>query len=208
MSLIVRLVRDWLLQNHDSESGAESEAAAAAAKMYACCIPGCVDRRGRPKQFQRKEHKKRHERTVHHAGPHVSDFTCWVVRGKRRCGRVFSRRDNLAAHLSKSHGPKSQGQRTPYVAHWTRARSTMTRVGEDRSLRTGFPSGIRDFLRFGEDGSCRDGVMMILRKSRGGIDRGNTCSRSSSFELSRVSRLSMRGSERNRAWILWYRRQT
>lgn len=87
-----------------------------AAKLYVCSIPGCRDKEGCPKRFMRQEHKKRHERTVHRKGPYVSDFTCWVICGGRKCGRVFTRRDNLSVHLSKTHGRKSRRQRNSYVA--------------------------------------------------------------------------------------------
>ena len=82
---------------------------------YACGVPGCVDKDGRPKRFKRQEHRKRHEKTVHTQNK-ATDFRCWVVTGNKICGRNFSRRDNLKSHWKKTHGRKSTNQRNAYVA--------------------------------------------------------------------------------------------
>lgn len=84
---------------------------------YACGVPGCVDKDGRPKRFKRQEHRKRHEKTVHgHGQQNVHQYRCWVVTGNKICGRDFSRRDNLKSHWKKTHGRKSNNQRNAYVA--------------------------------------------------------------------------------------------
>lgn len=84
---------------------------------YACGVPGCVDKDGRPKRFKRQEHRKRHEKTVHgHGQETVHQYRCWVVTGNKVCGRNFSRRDNLKSHWKKTHGRKSNNQRNAYVA--------------------------------------------------------------------------------------------
>ncbi|KAK6368563.1 hypothetical protein LTR64_006717 [Lithohypha guttulata] len=86
---------------------------------FACSFKGCIDKNGRQKRFKRQEHRKRHEKTVHGEqgghGPRPK-YPCWVVTGNKRCGRDFSRKDNLNSHLLKTHGRKSNSQRNSYVA--------------------------------------------------------------------------------------------
>ncbi|KAK5077791.1 hypothetical protein LTR70_009406 [Exophiala xenobiotica] len=84
--------------------------------IFTCGFPHCIDRRGRPKRFKRREHKRRHEKTVHGQGEATSSFRCWVQTGRKKCGRVFSRSDNYKAHLRDTHGRRSTRTRNAYVA--------------------------------------------------------------------------------------------
>lgn len=95
-----------------SKSGVDCEAVIPQ-NIYACSVPGCVDKDGRPKRFRRQEHKKRHERTVHNK---EHKFHCWVQTGGKRCTKEFTRRDNLNSHLKKTHGSRKNNQRNSYVA--------------------------------------------------------------------------------------------
>lgn len=84
--------------------------------MFTCGFPHCVDRQGRPKRFKHQEHKRRHEKTVHEQTEAMPSFRCWVETGRKKCGRVFSRRDNYKAHLVNTHGRRSDRKRNAYVA--------------------------------------------------------------------------------------------
>lgn len=95
-----------------SKSGVDCEAVIPQ-NIFACSVPGCVDKDGKPKRFRRQEHKKRHEKTVHNK---ETSFACWVQTGGKRCDKVFTRRDNLNSHLKKTHGSRKNNQRNSYVA--------------------------------------------------------------------------------------------
>lgn len=110
---LLRSSRDFSpVKVQSSKSGVDCEAIIPQ-NVYACSVPGCVDKNGKPKRFKRQEHKKRHEKTVHKKD---AKFPCWVQTGGKACGREFTRRDNLNSHLKKTHGKKSNGQRNSYVA--------------------------------------------------------------------------------------------
>lgn len=100
------------LEAHVSKSGVDCEAIIPQ-NIYACTIPGCVDKNGRPRRFRRQEHKKRHEKTVHKKD---IEYPCWVQTGGKRCDKKFTRRDNLNSHLKKTHGSRKNNQRNSYVA--------------------------------------------------------------------------------------------
>jgi len=95
----------------NSKSGVDCEAVIKQ-NTFACSRPGCHRR------FKRQEHKKRHEKTVHapQAGVIQQKYPCWVVTGDKVCGRIFTRRDNLKSHETKTHGRRSNNQRNAYVA--------------------------------------------------------------------------------------------
>lgn len=99
-------------RKHMSRSGLDCEAVIPQ-NIFACSVPGCVDKDGKPKRFRRQEHKKRHEKTVHKKD---ATFPCWVQTGEKPCGKVFTRRDNLNSHLKKTHGSRKNNQRNSYVA--------------------------------------------------------------------------------------------
>lgn len=100
------------IESHVSKSGVDCEAVIPQ-NIYACSVPGCVDKDGKPKRFRRQEHKKRHEKTVHNK---TDTFVCWVQTGSKPCGKEFTRRDNLNSHLKKTHGSRKNNQRNSYVA--------------------------------------------------------------------------------------------
>lgn len=100
------------IESHVSKSGVDCEAVIPQ-NIYACSVPGCVDKDGKPKRFRRQEHKKRHEKTVHDK---ENTFVCWVQTGSKPCGKEFTRRDNLNSHLKKTHGSRKNNQRNSYVA--------------------------------------------------------------------------------------------
>lgn len=99
-------------RNLTSKSGVDCEAVIPQ-NIFACSVPGCVDKNGGPKRFRRQEHKKRHEKTVHNKD---TTFACWVQTGGNRCDKKFTRRDNLNSHLKKTHGSRKNNQRNSYVA--------------------------------------------------------------------------------------------
>ena len=74
--------------------------------IYWCSEPHCVDNNGIRRHFRRKEHRRRHEQTVHRRD---EVWSCWV------CARTFSRKDNMTAHFAR-HGRKAPQQKIKYVA--------------------------------------------------------------------------------------------
>lgn len=77
---------------------------------FACGYPGCIDKNTMSqKRFKRREHMKRHEKTVHQSD---KPYRCWVP----DCSRAFSRSDNLKSHLRNTHSKKPGVRGNRYVA--------------------------------------------------------------------------------------------
>ncbi|KIV97027.1 hypothetical protein, variant 2 [Exophiala mesophila] len=77
---------------------------------FACSYLGCIDKNTMSqKRFKRREHMKRHEKTVHQSD---KPYRCWVP----DCSRAFSRSDNLKSHLRNTHSKKPGVRGNRYVA--------------------------------------------------------------------------------------------
>ena len=72
------------------------------------CPFGCVNPRGKPRRYRRRENRDRHVRTTH-------ESTIDAERRCKVCKKVLSRHDNLLAHR-RTHGKRSSRKRTRYIA--------------------------------------------------------------------------------------------
>ena len=72
------------------------------------CPFGCINPRGKPRRYRRREHRDRHVRTT-------NESTIDAERSCKVCKKVLSRHDNLLAHR-RTHGKPSSRKRIRYIA--------------------------------------------------------------------------------------------
>ncbi|KIW35986.1 uncharacterized protein PV06_11706 [Exophiala oligosperma] len=122
-----------VLQSNVSNISFTADVTATLAKKHVCRYLNCLSRRtGKQSSFNRADHLKRHETTVHKT-PGSPVYRCWVS----GCKRPFTRKDNLRAHL-KTHLGKP-GSRNRYVASLDPQSSVYNLQWEGELDYSGFP---------------------------------------------------------------------